>query len=80
MEQLSSVVQKICEQRFGMYTADGAAQAAMDGFERGDLDRRLGYDKPHPAPYRGDCLKQYREDWERGYWEGWSGHADEPEF
>lgn len=78
MERLGDVVRRICEQRFGMYTAEGANQAAMDGLERGTLDRRLGYDR-HPAPYYHDCLKQYRDDWMRGYAEGYDDDG-KPEF
>lgn len=79
MNAITTTVREWCERRFGVYTTEGANNTAIDGFERGNLDRQLGHmDTPRPDYY--DCLPQYREDWERGYREGYSGEYEEPEF
>lgn len=79
MADITTVVREWRERRFGVYTAEGANSAAIDGFERGCIDRQLGYtETPHPGYY--DCLPQYREDWEWGYREGYSCGYEEPEF
>ena len=79
MNAIATTVRAWCERRFGVYTTEGANHAAIDGFERGCLDRQLGYAET-PRPDYHDCLPQYRDDWERGYREGYSGDYEEPEF
>lgn len=79
MNNITTVVREWCERRFGVYTTEGANNAAIDGFERGNLDRQLGYTET-PRPDYHDCLPQYQEDWERGYREGCSGDYGDPEF
>ena len=79
MNTVTAAVHAWCERRFGVYTTEGANNAAIDGFERGCLDRQLDYTET-PRPDYHDCLPQYRDDWERGYREGYSGDYGEPEF
>lgn len=79
MTGIKTAIRQWCEQCFGVYTTEGANNAAIDGFERGCLDRESGRENT-PRPDYYDCLPQYREDWERGYREGYGGDYDEPEF
>ena len=79
MADIKSAIREWCGRRFGTYTTEGANEAAIEAFERGMLDRKQ--DNPyHPEPCYTDYLKQYRDDWMRGYNEGWHYETDGPDF
>lgn len=79
MNDITSIIREWCERRFGTYTAEGANETAIEAYQRGILDRKLG--NPYcPEPDYPDCLKQYRDDWMRGYDEGYFYGNEQPQF
>ena len=79
MTQFASKIHAWCERRFGTYTTEGANETAIEAYQRGILDKKLN-NPYHPEPYYSDCLKQYRDDWMRGYDEGYNYGDEQPQF
>lgn len=79
MTDITAVIREWFERRFGTYTAEGANETAIEAYQRGVLDRKVGNPR-HPEPCYSDCLKQYCDDWVRGYKEGYDYGSEQPQF
>lgn len=73
-----SSITELCKQLFGQWTEQGAHIAAVEGYERGALDAAEGKSERETLPY--DIHRMFKDDYERGYREGYSHGNEEPEF
>ena len=73
-----SSITELFEQLFGQWTEQGAMIAATQGYERGALDAAEGKPERETLPY--DIHRMYRDDYERGYREGYNHGNEQPQF
>ena len=70
---------ELCRQLFAQWNEQGAHIAAVEGYERGMLDAAEGKpEREETLPY--DIHGMYRDDYQRGYREGYHHGSEEPEF
>lgn len=71
----SSSFLEVCRQLFAQWSEQGAHIAAVEGFERGMLDAAEGNPERETLPY--DIHGMYRDDYQRGYCDGYHHGAGE---
>lgn len=68
----------LCAQLFGQWSEQGAEIAAIEGYECGLLDAAEGKPERETLPY--DISRIFKDDYERGYREGYEHGSEQPEF
>ena len=66
---------ELCRELFAQWNEQGAHIAAVEGFERGMLDAAEGEPERETLPY--DIHGMYRDDYQRGYREGYHHGSEE---
>lgn len=69
---------EVCRLLFAQWNEQGAHIAAVEGYGRGVLDAAEGKPERETLPY--DIHGMYRDDYQRGYREGYRYGSEEPEF
>lgn len=68
----------LCARLFARWTERGAMIAAIEGYERGMSDAAEGKPERETLPY--DIHRMFKDDYERGYREGYEHGNERPEF
>lgn len=68
----------LCAQLFDRWAEQDAEMAAIKGYERGALDAAEG--KPERETLPNDIHGMFKDDYERGYREGYEHGNEQPEF
>lgn len=71
-------LKSLCAELFGQWSEQGAMIAATQGYERGALDAAEGKPERETLPY--DIHRMFKDDYERGYREGFEYGNESPEF